>query len=303
MIRYYAYYNHGGYKDFYLGSSLDEEDFKYFLPLLSIHEQSLIDQPNETIRNEVNRQKQLAKLVVLSDITLDYNYPSAARTLMSHSGYKLILRQYASNKYVLAIRDIPGSVDCYGRRTPFNMMFVGDNEEDVLSLDILGEYVRCNLSTFETFLNTLFENDLIENGLKVHLKELNAELKRIISEQQYIRKEDTNNKSVRLVIIPTGMSLSNCLREQNISKNNIAVCYDSNGQQIYKAIELQQELPHNLRPSDLKDRGANFHKGCSEPSNPSLHAMLNVPKREEILKLWDYIHKLENRIEQLENKQ
>ena len=303
MIRYYAYYNHGGYKDFYLGSSQDEEDFKYFLPLLSIHEQSLIDQPNETMRNEVNRQKQLAKLVVLSDTTMDYNYPSAARTLMSHSGYKLILRQYASNTYVLAIRDIPGSVDSYGRRTPFNMMFVGDNEKDVLSLDILGEYIRCNLATFETFLNTLFENDLIENGLKVHLKELNAELNRIISEKQFSRKEDATNKSVRLVIIPTGMSLSSCLREQNISKYNIAVCYETNGQQIYKAVEQQQELPHNPRSTELKDRGANFNKGCSEPSNPSLHAMLNVPKREDIQKLWDYIHKLEKRIEQLDNKQ
>lgn len=301
MIRYYAYYNHGGYKDFYLGSFLDEEDFKYFLPLLSIHEQSLIDHPNEILRKEVERQKLLAKLVVLSDTTIEYNYPSAARTLMSHSGYKLLLRQYASNTHVLAIRDIPGSVDSYGRRTPFNMMFIGDNEEDVQSLDILSEYVRCNLSTFETFLNTIFENDLIENGLKVHLKELNAELNRIISEKQFNRKEDITNKSVRMVIIPTGMSLSNCLHEQNISKYNLAVCYDTNGQQIFKA-EQPQELPRNPRSSELKDRGTNFHRGGSDPSNPSLHAMLNVPKREEIQKLWDYIYKLEKRIEQLENE-
>ena len=302
MIRYYAYYNHGGYKDFYLGSFLDKEKFKYFLPLLSIHEKSLIDQPNEILRNEVERQKLLPKLVVLSDTTTELNYPSAARTLMSHSGYKLLLRKYASNTYVLAIRDIPGSVDSYGRRTPFNMMFIGDNEEDVQSLDILGEYVRCNLSSFETFLNTIFENDLIENGLKVHLKELNAELNRIISEKQLNRTEDVTNKSVRLIIIPTGMSLSNCLHEQNISKYNIAICYDTNGKQIYKAFEQQQEKLHNPRPSELKDERTNYHKGGSDLSNPSFHAMLNVPKREDIQKLWNYIYKLEKRIEQLEKE-
>lgn len=36
MIRYYAYYNHGGYKDFYLGNQEENVKSKFFLPLVMI---------------------------------------------------------------------------------------------------------------------------------------------------------------------------------------------------------------------------------------------------------------------------
>ena len=37
MIKYYAYYNQGGYKDFYVGTHEEEVKSKYYLPLLAIH--------------------------------------------------------------------------------------------------------------------------------------------------------------------------------------------------------------------------------------------------------------------------
>ena len=40
MIKYYAYYNFGGYKDFYLGSQEEGIPSKYFLPLLAVYESS-----------------------------------------------------------------------------------------------------------------------------------------------------------------------------------------------------------------------------------------------------------------------
>ena len=43
MIKYYAYYNQGGYKDFYVGTQEEEVKSKYYLPLLAIHERSLAE--------------------------------------------------------------------------------------------------------------------------------------------------------------------------------------------------------------------------------------------------------------------
>lgn len=302
MIKYYAYYNHGGYKDFYLGSIQDEDEAKYYLPLLNIHEQSLIDNPDEDLSKEVEHQKLLPKLVVLSDNTIEYNYPNAARSLMSHAGYKLLYRQF-SNTIVLAIRDIPGSLDGYGRKTPYNVMFFGDRE-DRKALDILAEYIRHNTSSFENFLNTIFEDDLTENGLKVHLQELNTEIKRIMSSNEPFAIDESLNKSVRMIVIPAGMELSNCLREQSIQRSEIAICYNTDGALIYKAVrppQVTSNVPHQTTPPEMA--GPKILKRSNEQTNPSLHAMLNVAKREDIEKLWEYIKKLEERISKLENNQ
>ena len=302
MIKYYAYYNHGGYKDFYIGSIQDKDEAKYFLPLLAIHEQTLIDNPNDELMKEVRRQEQLPKLVVLSDNTDAYNYPNSARVLMSHSGYKVIYRQLDKNNYVLAIRDISGSIDCFGRKTPYNIMIIGENDKDRMMLDILAEFVRLNLLEFEKFLDTIFENDLSENGLKVHMSRLNSRIKQIILDNKPLIIDDSLSKSVRMIIIPSGMELSNCLKEQNVSKYSIYVCYNTEGALIYKAVKPQLDNSNDLHQTvRSKEPSQNSLKGHDEHFNPSLHAMLNVPKREDILKLWDYIYKLEERIEQLEN--
>lgn len=302
MIRYYAYYNHGGYKDFYLGSNYDEDEDKYFLPLLDVHEKTLLDNPNEELSKDVERQKLLPKLIVLSDKTTSYNYPSSARTLMSHSGYKILYRQLGRDSFVLAIRDIPGSLDGYGRKTPYNVMFICDNSEDRREMDIIAEYVRCKLTDFEGFLNTVFVNDIIENGLKVHLKVLNAEISRIISSNEPMTIDESLNKLVRLIVLPTGMDMSKVLREQNISKDNIYACYSIDGALLFKAVKQQQNTPNSLHPHNQTKRDDMKNSGNSkEQFNPSLHAMLNIPKREDIQKLWDYIYKLEKRISNLEN--
>lgn len=64
MIRYYAYYNHGGYKDFYLGNQEENVKSKFFLPLLAVHEQSLEENSdNDELRKQVEHQMQLPNLL------------------------------------------------------------------------------------------------------------------------------------------------------------------------------------------------------------------------------------------------
>lgn len=299
MIRYYAYYNHGGYKDFYLGSEVEEVDFKYFLPLLNVHEQILKDNYNEELSNNVERQKQLPKLIPLSDVTIDYNYPSEARIMMSHSGYKLLYRKI-KEKIVLAIRDILGKTDSYGRQSPFNIMIIGDSEEDIKSLDSIAEYIRCNIINFEEQICSYFVNDFVENGLKFNFKAFNSYIHDLISKCCVLQIKDILNLPIRMLIIPSSTKIGKALSEQSITPNEISLCYNIDGIMLHKA-----EKEHlSLNPSVNIERNPRSSESYreSEQDMPFIHEMFNVHKREEIKKLWDYIYKLEKRIEKLENR-
>lgn len=293
MISYFAYYNHGGYKDFYLGSEVEEVDFKYFLPLLNVHEQILKDNYNEELSNNVERQKQLPKLIPLSDVTIDYNYPSEARIMMSHSGYKLLYKKL-KQKIVLAIRDISGKTDSYGRQSPFNIMIIGDSEEDIKSLDSIAEYIRCNIIDFEEQICSYFVNDFVENGLRFNFKAFNTLLYDIVSKNLSLSIDNKLNLPIRLLIIPSLTKIDKALSEQCIMLNDILLCYNVEGVLLHQA---------QMHHSENLDKDPNsFHRHSKDNDTPSIHEMFNVPKREEIKKLWDYIYKLEKRIEKLENR-
>ena len=293
MIKFYAYYNHGGYKDFYLGSQTENVDFKYFLPLLNVHEHALKDNYDEELHKNVERQKSLPKLVALSDQTISYNYPSGARVMMSHSGYKLLYRQI-KQQYILAIRDISGKTDSYGRQSPFNVMIIGDSEEDIKHLDSISEYIRSNIFTFEEQVSSFFENDFVENGLRFNFKAFNTLLYEIVSKNLSLPIDNKLNLPIRLLIIPSSTKIDKALNEQSIMLNDILQCYNVEGVLLHQA---------QIHHSENFDNDSNsFHRHSKDNDTPSIHEMFNVPKREEIKKLWDYIYKLEKRIVELENK-
>lgn len=297
MIKYYAYYNHGGYKDFYLGSQEEGVDFKYFLPLLHVHEQTLKDNYNEELSKKVERQKQLPKLVPLSDVTIDYNYPSEARIMMSHSGYKLLYRRI-KQKSVLTIRDISGKTDSYGRQSLFNVMIIGDSEEDIKSLDSIAEYIRCNIITFEEQMCSYFVNDFVENGLKFNFKAFNAYIHELISKYLVLQIDEILNLPIRLLVIPSSTKIEKALSEQSITLNDILLCYDIDGVMLHRA---QKEQPP-FNQSENIERNSRSPRTNRELEHdiPSIHEMFNIPKLDDIRKLWDYIYKLEKRIEKLE---
>lgn len=293
MIKFYAYYNHGGYKDFYLGSQTENVDFKYFLPLLNVHEHALKENYDEELHKNVERQKSLPKLVALSDQTISYNYPSEARVMMSHSGYKLLYRQI-KQQYILAIRDISGKTDSYGRQSPFNVMIIGDSEEDIKHLDSIAEYIRSNIFTFEEQVSSFFENDFVENGLRFNFKAFNTLLYDIVSKNLSLYIDNKLNLPIRLLIIPSLTKIDKALSEQCIMLNDILLCYNVEGVLLHQA---------QMHHSENLDKDPNsFHRHSKDNDTPSIHEMFNVPKREEIKKLWDYIYKLEKRIEKLENR-
>ena len=315
MIRYYAYYNHGGYKDFYLGNQEENVKSKFFLPLLAVHEQSLEENSdNDELRKQVEHQ--MPKLVVLSDTTSEYNYPREARVLMSHGGYKMLYKRLNHRYYALAIRDIAGPKDVYGRQSPFNIMFVGE-QGDLMNLDKFAEYICNNYISFWEFISTLFVNDLNENGLRCDIERLTSFLHSIIEKEENSSFLGSSNLPVRLLVVPSLYNLNTALKEQNLNRRDIYICLDENGNRLFEKDE-EQPISNEAISSATRDK----ENVCSQSemtekkSHLSFHAMTNTPKLEDIEKIWDYIRgmerknvqmskhieELEKRITELENK-
>lgn len=304
MIKYYAYYNHGGYKDFYLGAQEEDVKSKYFLPLLTVHELSLSENPDDAeLRNQIEHQRSLPKLIALSDKTVEYNYPKQARALMSHGGYKVLYRSIGCSQYVLAIRDIAGSKDIYGRQTPFNMMLIGDDQKDLKEMDIIAEHIRNNISSFESAVGSIFIDDIKENGLRCDIGKLRDKLNEIIKNGSPLIIDGNMKPSVRMLVIPNMSMLNSAIKEQNIDRDDIYICYRSDGSTLFTMPNQTQDKSSNLNP---KTQQSTISPTMSSPidkqSAPSLHAILNVPKREDIEQLWMYIKELEKRIVELENR-
>lgn len=310
MIRFYAYYNHGGYKDFYVGAEDDTVTSKYFLPLLVVHEATLKDKPdNEELRELVEHQKKLPKLVSLSDATTEYNYSKEARILMSHGGYKVLYKRLNSEYYALAIRDIAGSKDVYGRQSPFNMMFIG-GEEDLDKMDILAEYISKNLSSFTDLLCSIFVNDINENGLRCDIDRLTSALCSIFEKGKSLSYSVPQSLSVRLLIVSSAYNLNTTFKEQNVNRRDICVCFDEMGNKLFHYSAEAPNANSYAANTIQVDERINSQPYMNEKRlHLSLHGMTNTPKLEDIDKIWDYIRGMERvnvqmskRIDELEKR-
>ena len=151
-----------------------------------------------------------------------------------------------------------------------------------------------NIFTFEEQVSSFFENDFVENGLRFNFKAFNTLLYDIVSKNLSLSIDNKLNLPIRLLIIPSLTKIDKALSEQCIMLNDILLCYNVEGVLLHQA---------QMHHSENLDKDPNsFHRHSKDNDTPSIHEMFNVPKREEIKKLWDYIYKLEKRIVELENK-
>ncbi len=310
MIKYYAYYSHGGYKDFYLGCNAEDTKSRYFLPLLQVHEQRLIEKPNAELQKEVDRQRQLPMLTVLTDLTVEYNYPDCLRRMVSHSGYKALYRRIDSRRTVFAIRDIPGTKDAYGRSTPFCIMMVGDSNDDTATLDCLARYMTQHLTDLEQFLSTLFVNDVAENGLRFDLRLLNNEIDRIAASNSAkpssIAMEESDKLGRQVCLFAHYGEYTNALdllqREQGIDCSCVDIIY---------SISENRTRRMNTQPEPPISRQA--HSAWqTAPDKDKVQTLLSLIKNfkeqlprigqheQRIAQLEEQVSQLERRISQLE---
>ena len=231
MIRIYSYYNHGGFKDMYLGTFDEEVDVKYFIPLYKVYKKRLAENPNDKkSADKITLWSSLVQIKELNENSSDA-YPQDASIVISHSGYKVMLKQLQNGTTLLAIRDIPGHADEFNRPSPFAVMLIGDGKQEYKNLCILADYLKSkeNLSLFETFCSGVFEHDIKVNALQFHFKEFVSEVKDIISKHEIKEEKFINDRKVKLIVVPETLKAIDAIREQGLTKYDIELLYDTSG--------------------------------------------------------------------------
>lgn len=227
MLRYYAYYSVGGYKDFILGTNQCNVEATYYLPLLPVLEERAKE--DSEVAKKIESLKSLPSIQQLS-AEETHNLPVSARTMFSHAGYKLIYRHLEGDYYALALRDIADkNKDEHGRAIPFMFVITGDSPEDLKLLDVLAIYFACHIKSVENILSQYLYMDIEKNGLKFEVAKFNDWISSIINDAPSSMLPTTKGKifiraeqnSVALLVIPEGISEQKAITEQKIGNMNI----------------------------------------------------------------------------------
>ena len=215
----------------YLGTFDEDVDVKYFIPLYKVYEQRLAENPNDKkSEDKITLWSSLVQIKELNEKSSEA-YPQDASIVISHSGYKIILKQLQNGTTLLAVRDIPGHADEFNRPSPFAVMLIGDGKQDYTQLCILADYLKNkeNLSLFETFCSGVFEHDIKVNALQFHFREFVSEVRDIISKHEIKEEKFINDRKVKLIVVPETLKAIDAIREQGLTKYDIELLYDTSG--------------------------------------------------------------------------
>lgn len=229
MLRYYAYYSVGGYKDFYLGSNEDKYESTYYLSLLPIWEERAKKNNDTDLMQKVECLRELPQIEYLDEHNT-YGLPNEGSVLFSHGSYKLIYRHLQGDTYALAVRDIQcNQKDEAGRSIPFLFVILADKTEDVKLLNKLAAYATEHISAFCEVVSSCFVYDVEKNGLRFELGKFNQwviYVQNVCSSTlvatTYADIDITSKPNkVSLFLLPNGIPEDLAIKEQKIE--NMAV--------------------------------------------------------------------------------
>lgn len=280
MIHIYSYYNYGGFKDLYLGTLDEKAESKYLIPLYKVYKQRLEDNPND--KKSADKIELWSSLIQIKELNecSSVMYPQDASVVISHSGYKVILKELQDGSTLLAVRDIPGHADEFDRPCPFAVMLIGDSAEDDKPLCILADYLKNKerLASFESFCSGIFEHDIQVNALKFHFQEFVSEIKGILSGHEFQEEKYVSDRKVKLLIIPETLKPIDAIKEQVLALCDIEYLYNING---FLFDTHKEDNP----------------KYCAEGSDFSKTMGNNQEKN-----IWDYAHSLEEMLRKLDSR-
>ena len=234
MVKFYAYYSFGGYREFYLGNSQDNYTYSWYFSMLPIWEARLREAENEKLKAQVEEAHKLPKMEDVGKGGANA-IPAGASALVSHGGYDVIYRA-ANNFQVLAVKDID-SKDDTGRPAPFMMLFAAQDAEGIALLDKLAEYLLTNLMAFKEKLAGLFVYDLEKNGLRFDIGQMRTILAEVNASLPAPRVAWHEYYPVHTII--TAQKLEITLQNQSISHQDVFYAVDLNG----KILEDKQQPP------------------------------------------------------------
>nr|WP_294874084.1 hypothetical protein [Prevotella sp.] len=138
----------------------------------------------------------------------------------------------------------------------------------------------------------------------------------VIEKEEPSSYSESSNLPVRLLVVPSLYNLNTALKEQNLNRRDINICFDEVGNRLLKKNEEQPNFNEAISNTTRGKESVNSQSEATEKKSLlSLHAMTNTPKLEDIEKIWDYIRgmernnvqmskhieELEKRITELEN--
>lgn len=227
MLKYYSYYNVGGYKDMFLGDSTMTSESTFYLPLLPVWKKKA-EAGDVSLAEKIESLEKLPKIKIL---TVDSNYglPKSAFTLISHAGYKVYLSMLSTGESIFAIRDIDSnSKDESGRSIPFLLLIVGDTDLDRIVLEKMAAYAVSHIDDISRRIADLFFYNPTVNGVEFRLHALNELIKEISvkSNNTFMTLTrdvvvDLSKKEIALLAIPEGLDRTIAIRQQNLKGKNV----------------------------------------------------------------------------------
>ena len=166
MIKYFAYYSVGGYKDMYLGNSEMKEEYTYYSPFYSQWKSNTL--PEKFVDRMKEQLEYLDKLTHIKILTaIDEDLPKDASKFVSHSGFKLACCTLNNGSTTIALKDLNGSEkDENERSIPFMLQLLSDDAETQIAL---ADYIRTHLEREEDFFANLFEYNVKYNCLQFNI--------------------------------------------------------------------------------------------------------------------------------------
>jgi hypothetical protein len=295
MIRYYAYYSCGGYKDLYLGNSSLKTEYTYFLPLLA----TWLKGTKPEYAEKLKKVEGLTQIEVISKENY-FDFPQQAKNLFSHGGYRVIYLTLSNGDTCLCVRDITnGAKDEDDRDIPFNILITASGENDVKILDQFCLDSLKQPNGFYGLMSPLFSYDPQVNGIKFYLGKLNS----TIYDAPIPNKElEHKPNHVNFLIIDSAAMASTALNELDLNREQIDYIKSKDGKCSgsleYKVkpvpIELMEEGLHATKSNeevrdsspkpDIAVENLSENKETSTLEEPPVQTLNHEPIKDESLK-------------------
>lgn len=208
----------------YLGSTSMDTASTYYLPLLPVMKKKA--ETDSSLKNKIESLEKLPKIEILNSEN-KAGLPQEALTMISHGGYKVMLRTTPSGENILAFRDIPCiEKDENGRSIPFMLLLVGNENE---GMDVIASYFISHINLVENQLATMFRYDAQKNGIEFTLGAMNEFVNGIL--EKPISHILTTKKSLLLSLEPDKSYLvvsktlprKTALEEQNLQDKKVEI--------------------------------------------------------------------------------
>lgn len=229
MIKFYAYYSVGGYKDFFLADSEQQSPSTYYLPLLNRQLEN--NDPIKRAKGEEQQRLPSIKLITVDDTQ---GMPEECFKLFVHGGYKaLYLEIKDKDSRCLIIRDLNnGTSDEMGRSIPYVMAIIAIGGEDKILLDSFAIRYVSNMRDIDSAMGSLLTYDGYHNGIRFDLKKCMD----LLYDSKSIMLKQDNYKVKYLIVSSLEISKIVC-KELDISTKSIECIFDYNGNPLFGELD------------------------------------------------------------------